>query len=118
MKHIIIIAILLSTSTFINAETNACINNAPNTECLIDQTELGYIVFYGELDIWITPSGAVIISCLPPFLERCYSLFWDITTPGQKTIILNDADQTEITAISGPVITTGENGEQIHTFTR
>jgi hypothetical protein len=45
-------------------------------------------------------------------------LWWSFENPLQQTVILNDENQTEINVTSDPVITTGINGEQIHTFTR
>lgn len=117
MKNIIIIVILLSFSTLLNAETNNCINNTPTTDCLVDQIG-GHLAFYGVLDIWYTPSGALIIDCDPPFLTVCYTLWWSFDNPLQQTVILNDANKTEISVTSDPIITTGVNGEQIHTFTR
>ncbi|RLD45229.1 MAG: hypothetical protein DRI89_01705 [Bacteroidetes bacterium] len=120
MKYIMIVVIFLSVSLFLKAETNECINITPNTACLAEEPgggDLHHITFYGILDMWWTPSGALIIDCDPPFSEVCYNLWWSLTT-SQKFVRLNDANQTEIDVTSDPVITPGENGDKIHTFTR
>lgn len=117
MKNIILIIILLNFSALLNAETVPTLSNTDNEEYCIDQLG-GRIVFYGVLDIWHTPSGALIIDCNPPFISVCYTLWWSLENPSQQTVILNDENQTEITVNSDPIITIGENGEQIHTFSR
>jgi|FLOH01.1.fsa_nt_gi hypothetical protein len=120
MKYIIIIVILLSVSTFSNAETNKHMNTTRTIECPVDleESNIGHITFYGVLDIWETPAGGIVISCIPPFLEVCYRLIWSNDNPAEKTVYLNDDNQTEIDVTSDVVISTGENGEQIHTFSR
>lgn len=117
MKHIIIVVLLLSLSPFLNAETNENINNSASTLCLVEEPggDLHHFRFYGVLDIWWTPSGGLVIDCDPPFYEPCYDLWWSLKS-SQKFVRLNDANQTEIDVTSNPVITDGENGDQIHTF--
>ena len=117
MKKILGLLILFNISVFLYAETVPVINSTQSAECNMDQIG-GHIVFYGILDIWHTPSGALIIDCDPPFLTVCYTLWWSFENPLQQTVILNDEYQTEITVTSDPVITIGENGEQIHSFSR
>ena len=112
---------LLTVSTFVNANTNAHINPITNIESPVDMPDgetLIIFIFYGELDTWTTPTGALIIDCKPPFSETCYTLWWITSTPSDKTVTLNDANQTEISVTSEPVITTGEDGTKTHTFTR
>ncbi len=119
MKYYISILLFSCITVFLNAETNALINDIPNKVCLDDQPEpFGHVTFYGELDLWWTESGALIIECNPPFFDECYTLIWDFNVTDQMTVILNDDNKTEISVTSGPDTTTGENGEQIHTFTR
>ena len=121
MKRIFMtIIMLLMFSVFVNAQTNDSKNeNQISThETIPNLSSGGYIMFYGVLDIYQTQSGATIITCDPPFLSRCYSLWWSPTYPKMKTIILNDDNQTEIKVKSGPTITTGSNGEKIYTFSK
>lgn len=119
MKTLFVIVILFSISIYVNAETNNNILASPNTESPDEGGgDLHHINFYGVLDIYETPAGALIITCLPPFLQKCFTLIWNSTNPNQKTVELNDGNQTQISVISGPSTTTGPNGEEIHTFTR
>jgi hypothetical protein len=117
MKNLILIVILFSVSLFANAETTTYDFSTPNTELSGDSGGLHIIHFKGVLDIWETPSGGLIVSCMPPFLETCFTLIWSLQTD-EMTVILNDVNQTEIEVTSEPVTTTGTVGEQIHTFTR
>lgn len=117
MKKVLGLLILLNISVFLYAETVPTLSNTEIEEYCVDQ--VGHrIVFYGVLDIWHTPSGTLIIDCNPPFISVCYTLWWSLENPLQQTVILNDENQTEITVTSDPIITIGENGEQIHTFSR
>jgi len=121
LNYFIIIIFLFGVTTLANAITAKDIMNTSRPVMYPDdpvQSAGGYIIFYGVLNIWTTPSGAVIIDCDPPFFEKCYTLIWYNAIPNHKTLILNDKNQTEITVTSGPFIKSGENGEQIHTFTK
>ena len=112
---------LLTVSTFAYANTNANVIPITNIESPVDMPDdetLIILIFYGELGVWTTPSGALIVDCDPPFTEKCYTIIWHTGTPSDKTVTLNDANQTEISVTSEAVITTDENGTKTHTFTR
>jgi hypothetical protein len=108
----------LGVSVFVNAGTYEYVNNTTNTECSLEEPgSLHHITFQGVLEFYETTSGAPIITCKPPLLEDCYTLWWSIYS-AIKFVRLNDVNQTEIDVTSDPVITTDENGVQTHTFTR
>jgi hypothetical protein len=112
---------LITSSLFVNANTNERFTQTTNIESPVGIPGDGpvYIyIFYGDLDIWWTPSGFLVVDCDPPFQEKCYTIFWSLNNPTDKTVILNDANQTEINVTSEAIITTLEDGTKRHTFTK
>lgn len=111
---------LLTVSTIAGANTDpAEISNA-EIESPLDMPEETVIVFIikGELGLWINQTGQISIECDPPFLPICYTITWISTYPDDKTVILNDGQNTEINVSSEAVITTDESGTEIHTFAK
>lgn len=120
MKYIFIFILLLTVSTIASASTDpAEISNA-EIESPIDMPESNVIVIIikGDLSFWINQQSQVSIECDPPFLPICYTITWVSTYPTDKTIILNDGQETEINVSSEAVITTDESGTETHTFTK
>lgn len=117
MKNIILIVLFLSVTLFVNGETSISNISSPLPEISDVSGDLHIVHFKGVLHTWETPAGALIITCLPPFLTSCYTLIWSLGTD-EMTVILNDENNTEIGVTSQPVVSNGTAGEEIHTFTR
>lgn len=110
---------LLSLSSFGYVSAN-CNKELPlKFESPIEMPEEGgmYIfIFYGELDLWFTSGGSLIIDCDPPFEDKCYTIYWSLNNPSDKTVRLNDISETEISVSSEATITTEGDGSKRHTF--
>ncbi len=123
MKYILIFKIfimLLTVSTIASASTDPAEIPITKTESPVDMPETTLIAlhFWGDLELWINGNDELVVHCEPPFIPRCYSIYWFITTPEDKTVVLNDGNDTEISVSSEAVITTDESGTKIHTFTK
>ncbi len=122
LKYFIIIFLLgLTVNLNANPIKDKTDSSRPSTTVGIDNSINsigGFITFYGEVDIFSPTPGSVIIDCHPPYNQVCYTLIWDSATPNKKTIILNDKNHTKFMVTSDPVITTGKNGDVIHTFAK
>jgi len=99
------------------AKQNDVINITTDVECFADDPpeETSHITFYGVLGWYYTQAGALIITCSPPFTQGCYTLIWNLQD--ERSVILNDGYDTEISVSSDPITIIDENGNEVHTLT-
>lgn len=118
MKYLIIAVMLITLSAYGYGSETDVLEPLSRYDSPIDMPEGGtYIfIFYGDLDLWFTSAGSLIIDCDPPFENRCYTIYWSLNNPTDKTVLLNDINETEISVSSEAVITTQQDGSKRHTF--
>ena len=113
----ILLIVIVVSPCIVSAESTDCKSPNANNECLAEPGEIVIINFQGEIYHITNRFGELEVRCIAPFDDRCYTLYYHTHSVSEKTVQLNDLNQTEYSVTSDPVITTGPNGEQIYTFT-